>query len=62
MTRFDCMGLLLLKSRQETIAKVSEDRIELRTRNGIIKHFYKFIANNEQILLYKNIYSELKNK
>lgn len=53
MTRFDCMGLLLLKSRQETIVNASEDRIQLRTRNGIIKHFYKSITNNEQSLIYK---------
>ena len=29
MTRFDCMGLLLLKSRQETITKVRKDSIQL---------------------------------
>jgi len=53
MTRFDCMGLLLLKSRQETIAKVSKDGVQLQTKNGIIKHFYKDIANNEKSLIYK---------
>lgn len=53
MTRFDCMGLLLLKSRQEIIAKVNKDRIQLKTKNGIIKHFYKDIANNEKSLIYK---------
>lgn len=53
MTRFDCMGLLLLKSRQETIVKVSEDIIQLKTRNGIIKHFYKFISIKEKSLIYK---------
>lgn len=53
ITRFDCMGLLLLKSRQEKIVKVSEDRIQLKTKNGIIKHFYKTVSNNEQSLIYK---------
>lgn len=53
ITRFDCMGLLLLKSRQEKIVKVSEDRIQLKTKNGIIKHFYKSISIKEQSLIYK---------
>jgi hypothetical protein len=47
MTRFDCMGLLLLKSQQDKIVEVSKDRIQLKTKNGIIKSFYKAIANNE---------------
>lgn len=53
MTRFDCMGLLLLKRQQDKIVEVSEDRIQLKTKNGIIKSFYKAIANNVQGLIYK---------
>ena len=52
MTRYDCMGLLLLKNPQEKIIKVSEDRIQLKTKNGIIKHFYKAVSNHEQNLIY----------
>ena len=53
MTRFDCMGLLLLKKQQEKIVEVSEDRIQLKTKNGIIKSFYKPFTYNEQSLIYK---------
>ena len=53
MTRFDCMGLLFLKKQQEKIVEVSENRIQLKTKNGVIKHFYRVIANNEQGLIYK---------
>ena len=53
MTRFDCMGLLLLKRQQDKIVEVSKDRIQLKTKNGIIKSFYKPFTDNEQSLIYK---------
>ena len=55
ITRFDCMGLLLLKNQQEKIENVSYDGIQLKTKNGIIKSFYKPFFTNEQVLLY-NLY------
>ena len=53
MTRFDCMGLLLLKKQQDKIVEVNKDRIQLKTKNGIIKSFYKPFTDNEQSLIYK---------
>ena len=52
MTRFDCMGLFLLKKQQERILNVDEDRIQLKTKNNIIKSFYRSFYTDEQVLLY----------
>lgn len=53
MTRFDCMGLLLLKNQQEKIVGVSEDRIQLKIRNGTVRSYYKPLINNEKSLIYE---------
>ena len=52
-TRFDCMGLLFLKRPQDKIVEASIDRITLKTQNGIVKCFYKSVANKEQCLIYE---------
>ena len=52
--RFEYMGLLLIKSKQEQIVSVSEDCIKLQKKGGSVMGFYKpLVSSSSRALLYE---------